>query len=103
MHSPDIDSISRPLLRMFARLQAEPDRWFAVPELVELAGASKATVYRRCGNLVAARVLTRRRANDQAEFQLRPDWESAPLGVQLSRRVMEGDAADMATKSRADA
>lgn len=91
---PQIDALSRPLTRMFKLLVAHPERWFTVAELMQ-AGVSRATIYRRGGNLVAARVMLRRRRQDQAEFRLHPDWSDVRLGVDLAARAraISGDAA----------
>ncbi len=86
-HAPFIDSISRPLVRIFGALFAEPERWFSVPELVAASGAARATIYRRCGNLAAARVIRRRRVADQVQFALSAAWDETVLGRQLHARA----------------
>ena len=86
-HDPIIGSLSRPVVRMFGCFFRQPHRWFTVSELMTEAGASRATVYRRCGNLVAARVLRRRRQHDQAEFAKTAGYGNSALSGALLRRL----------------
>lgn len=90
-HAPYIGALSRPLVRVFSVVVIQPDRWFTVPELVQAGAASRATVYRRCGNLAAAGVLRRRRRADQVEFSLHPQWADAALGRALRQRVSSAE------------
>ena len=86
-HAPYIGALSRPLVRVFSLVVIQPDRWFTVPELVQAGAASRATVYRRCGNLAAAGVLRKRRRADQVEFTLHPEWADTALGQALRKRL----------------
>ena len=86
-HQPYLGCISQPLVRLFAVMVKQPSRWFTVPELMTAGTTSSGTVYRRCGGLVAARVMLRRRRNDQAEFKLHPRWDDRELGQRLRSRI----------------
>lgn len=86
-HEPNVGAIFPGLISMFSTVAAAPGRWFTVPELMRAGPISRATAYRRCGNLVAARVLQRRRRADQVEFTLHPDWAATVLGEKLAERL----------------
>ena len=86
-HKPYLGSVSKPLTRLFVLMVKQPSRWFTVAELMTEGATSSATVYRRCGGLVAARVMLRRRQNDQAEFKLHPRWDDRELGQRLLGRI----------------
>lgn len=85
--SPNISALHEGLLGMFKAMRDQPERWFTVPELIDAGPVSKATAYRRGGDMAAARVLLRRRQADQVEFRLHPRWAETPLGKVLQQRL----------------
>jgi len=87
--APAIDHISTALVRAFAFMVQHPGKWYTVPQLVAATGASSATVYRRFGNLVAARALSVRQVRGFRQFRLHPQWAASPLGAELAARAPE--------------
>jgi hypothetical protein len=85
-HAAVIDHISPPLVRAFAHLVEHPDQWFTAVELIEATGTSKATIYRRFGNLVAAEAVISRRVAGFRQFKLHPSWDQSKLGRELHIR-----------------
>lgn len=86
---PGVDHISPALVAAFACMVRNSTEWVSVEQVNKATGASKATIYRRFGNLVTARVLQAKRMNDFRHFRLHPDWQAAKLGRELHRRGVE--------------
>jgi len=82
-----IDHVSAPLVKAFACLLREPDRWLSVDEVARLSGASVKTVYRRFANLTVAGIIEARRANDVREHRLHRHWAAHRQGKDLAKRA----------------
>lgn len=88
---PVVGAISPGLVQAFALLVREPERWWSVAEVAQGAGISKATVYRRFGNLAAAKAIRVKRHDDFRHYRLEGGWERVPLAGELYRRAQQRD------------
>lgn len=83
-----IRQIHTSLVTTFAVMLQRPSDWISVPELVDLTGVHRVTIYRRFSNLVSMDVLSAKRLHDQKHFKLNPHWREVKLGVELHRRAV---------------